>query len=37
VEGEGGAVVAVHRGDDGRPVFAAVRDPVGVWFALAQA
>jgi uncharacterized protein len=37
VEGEGGAVVAVHRGEDGRPAYAAVRDPVGVWFALAPA
>src|SRR5690606_12599757 len=35
-EAEGGAVIGRGRGDDGAQVWAVVRDPVGVCFALVQ-
>ena len=35
VEAEGGTVLSTTRGKDGQPVYAAVRDPVGVHLALA--
>jgi predicted enzyme related to lactoylglutathione lyase len=31
---EGGAVLRVSKNEDGAPVYAVVRDPVGAWFAL---
>lgn len=37
VEEEGGKIHKTVRDDEGRWVYAAMEDPVGVWFALVQA